>query len=94
MQLTNAEVFNTQPSNSTFNVLLTFKNDRTAMLNCRVEGDKVTAYNIGTMGGTCPCCFKPTCSSLYAKRHELLLQAQSSIEVPEELLSAKELVNS
>ncbi|WP_251551543.1 hypothetical protein [Neobacillus muris] len=82
MQLTNAEIFNTQPENSTFNVLLTFTNNGKAMLNCRVEGEKVTAYNIGTMGGTCPCCLKPTCSSLYAKRNELLIQAQAFIDIP------------
>ncbi|WP_042454494.1 hypothetical protein [Neobacillus dielmonensis] len=85
MQITNAEVINTQPQNSTFNVLLSFKNDRKAMLNCRVEGGKVAAYNISVVGGTCPCCLKPNCSSLYAKRHELLVQAQQFTNFPMEL---------
>jgi hypothetical protein len=81
LQLTNAEVRNVSADNSTFNILLSFSNERQALLYCRVEGT-VKAYNIAVMDGSCPCCLKPTCSSIFAKRHELLQEAQRFTELP------------
>ncbi len=94
MEVKNAEVTNIDLDQSSFNVLLTFAHDYQAMLFCRVEGENVKAYNVGIMGGTCPCCLKPTCASLFAKRHELLDQAKQFTEFPKELGTARVLVNS
>ena len=86
MQLTKAEVKNINVDDSTFNILLTFANERQALLYCRVEGD-VKAYNIAVMDGFCPCCLKPTCASLFAKRQELLKEAQIFTKLPQELVA-------
>jgi hypothetical protein len=85
LQLTNAEVKNVNVDDSTFNILLTFSNERQALLYCRVEGE-VKAYNIAVMDGSCPCCLKPTCASIFAKRHELLKEARAITEFPSELV--------
>jgi hypothetical protein len=87
LQLTNAEVKNVNVDSSTFNILLTFSNERRALLYCRVEGN-VKAYNIAVMDGSCPCCLKPTCASIFAKRHELLQEAQRYTKLPSELVTA------
>ena len=92
MELTNAKVHNIDLENSAFNLLLTFSNHHQAVLYCRVEDEKVKAYNIGIMD-TCPCCMKPNCASLFAKRHELLKEAQNFTEFPQELIPAGVLVN-
>lgn len=91
MQLANAKVQNVDIENSTFNILLTFSDTHKAMLYCRVEDNHVKAYNIGIMD-TCPCCFKPNCPSLFAKRQELLIEAQELTELPSELVSDSVLV--
>ncbi len=81
MKLTNAVVKDVNVESSTFNVLLTFSSNRHALLNCRNDG-RLKAYNISVMGGECPCCLKPNCPSLFAKRHELLQEAQYLTEFP------------
>jgi hypothetical protein len=81
LQLTNAEIKNVNTDSSTFNILLSFSNERRALLYCRVEGT-VKAYNIAVMDGSCPCCLKPTCASMFAKRNELLQEAQKFTELP------------
>ncbi len=81
MKLTNTVVQDVNVENSTFNVLLTFANKLHALLNCSNAG-RYKAYNISVMGGQCPCCLKPNCPSLFAKRHELLQEAQNIIEFP------------
>lgn len=88
MKLTNAAVQNINEKNSTFNMLLTFSNDTQAMLFCRVEDGNVKAYNIAVMGGSCPCCLKPNCASLFAKRHDLLNEARKLTDLPSELVHA------
>jgi hypothetical protein len=89
MKLIDAQVKNINPENSTFNVLLSFpfkhKEFLHALIYCRVKGNSVKAYDIGIMGGTCPCCLKPTCSSFFARKQELLIEAQRFIEYPQEL---------
>lgn len=86
MKLINAEVKDINPENSTFNVLLSFPFGYKQIINtlifCRLEGNTVKAYNVGIMGGKCPCCFKPTCTNIFAKRHELLVESQNFIELP------------
>ncbi len=94
MEVTKAEVKNVNLEDSTFNILLTFTRGYHAMLNCRVEGNRVKAYNVGIMDGTCPCCLKPTCASLFSKRSELLIEAQKFTELPKELVAEKVLINS
>jgi hypothetical protein len=90
-----AEVKIVNLNNSTFNVLLTFSNERQVLLYCcREENEKIIAYNIDVMAGTCPCCLKPTCSSLFAKRQELLNVAQTLTDFPKELVTVRELINS
>jgi hypothetical protein len=90
MKLINAEIKDIYLENSTFNVLLSFPFKHRELLHaliyCRVEGNIVKAYDIGIMGGTCPCCLKPTCSSFFAKRQELLEEAQKFVEFPKELI--------
>lgn len=81
MKVTNAVVQDVNVESSTFNVLLTFNNDRKALLNCSNAG-QYKAYNISVIGGECPCCLKPNCPSLFAKRHELIQEAQNITEFP------------
>jgi hypothetical protein len=94
LELLNAEIIELNEENSTCNILLTFpynpvaiQNRRRAILFCRIETGEVTAYNIGIMDGTCPCCLKPTCSSFFAKRHELLKEAQEFIDFSSKLVN-------
>jgi hypothetical protein len=88
-RLINAEIKNINLDNSTFDVVLSFQFAHKTLLHarifCRVNRNMVDAYNVGIMAGTCPCCLKPTCYSFYAKRHELLKNAQRFIEFPKEL---------
>ncbi|WHY66763.1 hypothetical protein [Neobacillus sp. SuZ13] len=94
MKLKHAKVQNLDLEKSTFNVLLTFADNNQAMLFCREEGENINAYNIGIMKGTCPCCLKPNCPSLFAKRHELLNEAKKLTDFPAEISTARVLINS
>ncbi len=83
IKLVNAQVQDVNEKTLYFNVLLTFDNGRQAKLYCREEVDGlVNAYNLDVVGGKCPCCGKPACSSLYTKRHELLHDAQKIAKFP------------
>lgn len=75
MKLINAVAQNVNPDHSTFNVLLTFSNKCQVLLFCRTEWGQTKAYNVTILRGKCPCCFKPKCPSIFARRNELLQKA-------------------
>lgn len=60
----------------TFITILYFSNNQQARMKCKENSEtkKMEPLTLSIMNGSCPCCLKPTCSSLQSSKEALFNQ--------------------